>query len=136
MHVLHFTLLTHSTYHYFKSSHGEEIKLCTKHHKVKEASLLRNIRRVNKDVVNLGSSLDDTTKALDLMECQHRYNVNVAVKDAKNIERSHFSDVAKTQREVGSKLRSAHIVSALFNLSQCINTFTNCLDNFVYVAFY
>ena len=87
-------------------------------------------------MVNLGSSLDDTTKALDLMESQHRYNVNVAVKDAKNIERSHFAGVVRTEKEVGSKLRSAHIVSALFNLSHCINTFTNCLDNFVYVAFY
>ena len=130
------TLLTHSTYHYFKSSHGEEIKLCTKHHKVKEASLLRNIRRANKDVVNLGSSLDATTKAFDLMESQHRYNVNVAVKDAKNIERSYFSDVVKTEKEVGSKLRSAHIVSVLFHISLCINTFTHRLDHFVYVYFY
>ena len=136
MHVLHLRLLTHSAYHYFKSTHGQEIKLCTKHHKVKEASLLRNIHLANKDLVNLGSSLDNTTKALDLMESQHTYNVNVAVKDAKNIERSHFSDVVKTEKELGSKLRSAHIVSALFNLSQCINTFTNCLDNFVYIAFY
>ena len=94
-------------------------------------------------MVNLGSSLDDTTKALDLVESQHRYNVNVAVKDAKNIERSHFSDVVKTEKEVGSKLRSAHIVSVLFHISLCINTFTHCLDHvvycldhFVYVAFY
>jgi len=34
------------------------------------------------------------------MESDHTYNVNVAVKDAKSIERTNFSDVAKTEKDV------------------------------------
>ena len=93
----------------------------------KEASLLRNIRRVNKDVVNLGVGLNKTINALDLSKTEHACNVNVAVKHAQFKERSHFSGVMKTEKEAGIKIRLDYIVSAPHKSSLCIKTFTHCL---------
>ena len=118
-----------------KTTHKQECKLQLKEHQAKEASLLRNIRRVNKDVVNLGVGLNKTINALDLSKTEHAYNVNVAVKHAKFIERSHFFGVMKTEKDMGIKIQSEQIVSAPHKSSLCIKTFTHCLYVFCHHSF-
>jgi len=87
-----------------KSTHKQECKLQLKDHQAKEASLLRDIRRINKDVGSLGVGLDKSKNALDLSKTEHSYNGNVAVKDTKHKEQSHFSGVVKTEKDVGNRL--------------------------------
>ena len=118
-----------------KRTHNKECKHQLKEHQAREASLLRNIRRVNKDVVNLGVGFNKTKNDLDLIETEHAYNVNVAVKQAKFTERSHFYGVMKTEKNMGIKIQSEKIVSAPPKSSLCIKTFTHCLYVFCHHSF-
>ena len=72
---------------------------------------MKDKRRADKEVVNLGNLLDNREKHLDLVERDQTYNVNVAVKKARLVEREHFSDVMKTHKDKSVKIQSSHTVS-------------------------
>ena len=75
-----------------------------KDHKSKQASLIREKCKIDKDSVSLHSCLDSINMSFELLRSEQHYNINTAVNEAKQDEICHYSMVIQTQKDEGRKM--------------------------------
>ena len=88
-----------------------------------QASFVKELRRVDKKMVVLDDTLEKTVHALALLRGEQNYATNVAVKNAKQEERDHFTTVVQHERDQSRKLKTVGVVSSYlisFDLLQVI----------------
>ena len=75
-----------------------------KEHKSKNATLLKEKRKITKNAICLHSRLDTINMSLELLRSEHSYQLNMAVNQAKREERYHFATVVRTKKDESSKM--------------------------------
>lgn len=75
-----------------------------KEHKSKNATLLKEKRKITKNSICLHSRLDTINMSLELLRSEHSYQLNMAVNQAKREERYHFATVIRTKKDESSKM--------------------------------
>jgi len=85
---------------------------------------VKELRRVDKKMVLLDDTLEKTVHSLALLRGEQNYATNVAVKNAKQEERGHFTTVVQHERDHSRKLKTVVMVSS-FCLYHLVNVFTH-----------
>ncbi len=86
----------------------KEHKNQMRHRNHNESNLLREKRIADKHAVMLQSRLDTNNLSLDLIQAEHSYNIGSAVKEAKINERSHFSGLLQSHKELTKVAVQSH----------------------------
>jgi len=98
---------------YSQSTYKRESNVIHKQQKLNEATYLKELRRVDKKVVLLDATLEKTNHALKLIQLEQSYTTKLAVNNAKQEEREHFTTIVRTERDQGRKLQSVNTVSSI-----------------------
>jgi len=102
---------------YSQSNYERLPKESVKEFKLTQASFAKELRRVDKKMVVLDDTLVKTVHALILLRGEQSYTTKVAVNNAKQEEREHFTTVVQHQRDQSRKLQSVPVVVSSYLMS-------------------
>jgi len=101
---------------FYQSNFEQETKALVKEHRSKEATLLKDKRVLEKQVVHINATIELKNTAITLLQDEQAYNVTTAIAATKTEERQHFGSVVKTQKYKGCKLQSTSVVRQLISI--------------------